>query len=63
MATGVQRTTSPAEAAKYIEHTCAELKDMAADCNLHFLGYLIDMARLEAATQAAQTFTAKRREE
>jgi len=62
MATGVQRTTSPAEAAKYIEHTCAELKDMASSSNLHVLGYLIDMARLEAASQAAQSFAAKRRE-
>jgi hypothetical protein len=62
MATGVHRVTSPAEAAKYIEQTCAELKEMASDSNLHFLGYLIDMARLEAASQSAQNYTSRRRD-
>jgi hypothetical protein len=62
MAAGVPRVMSPAEAAKYIEQTCAELKEMASSSNLEFLGCLIDMARLEAASQAAQNHQPRRRE-
>lgn len=41
----------PNEAAAYIEQSATELRDLAAKSGMPFLAYLIDMARLEAASQ------------
>lgn len=49
---GLARTQPrPHEAAAYIEQTTAELRDLASRANMPFLAYLIDMARLEAASR------------
>jgi hypothetical protein len=45
----VRASTRPAEVAAYIEQATAELRDLAMQSGFPFLGYLIDMARLEAA--------------
>jgi hypothetical protein len=39
------------EAAAYIEQATREMRDLALRAGLPFLAYLIDMARLEAASQ------------
>jgi hypothetical protein len=45
----------PNEAANYIEQTATELRDLANRSGMPFLGYLIDMVRLEAASQVLST--------
>ncbi len=47
----VRPLPKPNEAAAYIEQTAIELRDLANKSGMPFLGYLIDMARLEAASQ------------
>jgi hypothetical protein len=47
----VRPLPKPNEAASYIEQTTTELRDLANRAGMPFLGYLIDMARLEAASQ------------
>ncbi|MCE1236721.1 MAG: hypothetical protein LWW93_10225 [Hyphomicrobiales bacterium] len=50
--TGMVRSPAkPNEAAAYIEQATAELRDLAAKSGMPFLAYLIDMARMEAATR------------
>lgn len=49
----VRTPTKPDEAAAYIEQVTAQLRDLAQQSGFGFLAYLIDMARLEAASQAA----------
>lgn len=46
----VRSPAKPNEAAAYIEQTAAELRDLATKSGMPFLAYLIDMARMEAAT-------------
>lgn len=48
------RPTTAAETASYIEHQTTALYDLAHRARLDFLAYLIDMARMEAASQASQ---------
>ena len=43
----------PDEAAQYIEQVATQLRDLAHASGYGFLAYLIDMARLEAASKAA----------
>jgi hypothetical protein len=40
--------TDQAEAARYSAQICRELRDLAANNNLIFLAYLLEMARVEA---------------
>ena len=47
----VRSPAKPNEAAAYIEQAAAELRDLANRSGMPFLAYLIDMARLEAASQ------------
>ena len=47
----VRPQPKPNEAAAYIEQAALELRDLANRAGMPFLGYLIDMARLEAASQ------------
>ena len=47
----VRSPTKPDEAAAYIEQVAAQLRDLAQQSGYGFLAYLIDMARLEAASQ------------
>ena len=47
----VRSPAKPNEAAAYIEQATAELRDLASRSGMPFLAYLIDMARLEAASQ------------
>ena len=47
----VRPLPKPNEAAAYIEQAATELRDLANRSGMPFLGYLIDMARLEAASQ------------
>ncbi|MER2605859.1 MAG: hypothetical protein ABTQ29_08530 [Siculibacillus sp.] len=47
----VRSLPKPNEAAAYIEQSAVELRDLALRSGMPFLGYLIDMARLEAASQ------------
>ena len=47
----VRSVPKPNEAAAHIEQMAAELRDLANRSGMPFLGYLIDMARLEAASQ------------
>ena len=50
--TGTVRSPAKAnEAAAYIEQAAAELRDLATKSGMPFLAYLIDMARMEAASQ------------
>ena len=49
----VRPLPKPNEAAAYIEQSAAELRDLANRAGLPFLAYLIDMARLEAASRVA----------
>lgn len=50
--TGTVRSPAKAnEAAAYIEQATAELRDLATKSGMPFLAYLIDMARMEAASQ------------
>jgi hypothetical protein len=45
---------APAATAAYIEQAAAELRDLAIEAKHPFLGYLIDMVRLEAASEAVK---------
>jgi hypothetical protein len=54
MSPAVRTATRPTEVAAYIEQATAELRDLALQNGFPFLGYLIDMARLEAAGLAAR---------
>jgi hypothetical protein len=47
----VRSPAKPNEAAAYIEQTAAELRDLAIRSGMPFLAYLIDMARMEAASR------------
>lgn len=49
----VRSPTKPDEAAAYIEQVATQLRDLAQNSGYDFLAYLIDMARLEAASKAA----------
>jgi len=49
----VRTPTKPDEAAAYIEQVATQLRDLAQGSGYGFLAYLIDMARLEAASKAA----------
>ncbi len=49
----VRSSTKPDEAAAYIEQVATQLRDLAQNSGYGFLAYLIDMARLEAASKAA----------
>jgi hypothetical protein len=49
----VRSPTKPDEAAAYIEQVATQLRDLAQNSGHGFLAYLIDMARLEAASKAA----------
>ena len=49
----VRIQTKPNEAAAYIEQASQQLKELATRAGLPLLAYLLDMARLEAAQQAA----------
>ncbi len=49
----VRSPTRPDEAAAYIEQVASQLRDLAQQSGYGFLAYLIDMARLEAASKAA----------
>ena len=49
----VRSPTKPDEAAQYIEQVATQLRDLAQNSGYGFLAYLIDMARLEAASKAA----------
>lgn len=51
----VRPLPKPNEAASYIEQAATELRDLANRAGMPFLGYLIDMARLEAASQVLST--------
>ena len=54
----VRSPTRPDEAAAYIEQVAAQLRDLAQQSGYGFLAYLIDMARLEAASKAAASVRA-----
>ncbi len=47
----VRTLPKPNEAAAYVEQAAMELRDLANRSGMPFLGYLLDMARLEAASQ------------
>ncbi len=49
----VRSPAKPDEAAQYIEQVATQLRDLAQNSGYSFLAYLIDMARLEAASKAA----------
>lgn len=51
----VRPLPKPNEAASYIEQATTELRDLANRAGMPFLGYLIDMARLEAASLVLST--------
>lgn len=51
----VRPATKPDEAAAYIEQVATQLRDLAQKSGYGFLAYLIDMARLEAASKAVMT--------
>ena len=53
MIAAVRSPTKPDEAAAYIEQVSTQLRDLAQQAGFGFLAYLIDMARLEAASKAA----------
>ncbi|TBW34297.1 hypothetical protein EYW49_18610 [Siculibacillus lacustris] len=50
MNSAVRPVSRPTDTAAYIEQATAELRDLATRAGFDFLAYLIDMARLEAAT-------------
>lgn len=61
MRPAVRTATRPTEVAAYIEQATAELRDLATQNGFPFLGYLIDMARIEAAGLALRTDRAEER--
>jgi hypothetical protein len=66
MSAVVRSVAKPDEIACYIEQSTTELRDLALRNGFDFLGYLIDMARIEASTlsissQGAETGRSPRR--
>lgn len=54
MTLSIDKTGGPGGTAAYIEQVTRELRDLARQGDLAFLSYLIEMARLEAASEAAR---------
>ena len=53
----VRSPTKSEDTAAYIEQVATQLRDMAQTSGHGFLAYLIDMVRIEAASQAASAAT------